>query len=571
MPRTVSKRPTRHTRAEGAAPLLETPDVDAWPAPGGTHAAGLPWALLRPEAYPHPADNPRLHETHSSWVILVGPYAYKLKKPVDLGFLDFTTYERRLADCHQEVQLNRRLCPDVYLGVIFVVERDGAYVVGGAGRPVEPAVWMRRLPEDGMLPALLARGAVGERLVQRIGRQVARFHASAATGPGVDEHGSPATIRTNWTENFAQVAPFVGRTVTAEVNAAIRSFVEAFLREQGPLLDRRVARGRIRDGHGDLHAGSICVEGRRVHLYDCLQFTPRFRCADVAADVAFLAMDLAHHGRADLGLAFVDAYVRASGDEELRALLGFYTCYRAYVRGKVRSLRLAQPGLDSASATQEAEQACAYFDLAWAAAGGLGGPTLVVTMGLPASGKTTLAHVLAGRLGLVHLSSDVVRKGLAGLAPSARQPERFREGLYGPAMTRRTYATLRRRAAGWLRRGQSVVLDATYGALAERAAVRRLAARLRARLVVLLCQADEATLLARLAARAADPHAASDARLALWPRLRAAFTEPAELPGVVAIDTTAPETTSTQQTLAAVRRKGAGPVEAVASHASAAT
>ena len=514
-------------------------------------------ALLRPEAYPHPADDIRLHETHAAWVVLAGPYAYKVKKPVDLGFLDFSTVERRAAVCADEVRLNRRLCPDVYLGVVDLVQRDGRYFVEGPGRPVEPAVRMRRLPESGMLPDLLATGRADARLVRRIARHLARFHAVAATGPGVDEHGSLATVRANWEENFAQSEPWVGDILARPVYDAIAAYVRGFLTEHGGLVEGRVARGRVREGHGDLHAASICVEGRRLYLFDCLEFSPRFRCADVAAEVAFLAMDLDHHGRADLSAASVDAYVRASGDAELLRLLDFYRCYRAYVRGKVQGLRLeelrAAADDRSAHAARAAAEARAYFDLAWAYAGGLARPASIVVMGLPASGKTTLARALAGRLGLVHVSSDLVRKELAGLGPTERRADPFGQGLYDPAATRRTYAALRRRAARWLRRGRSVVLDATFGRAAERAAVRRLASRAGARLVVLACEADDATLRERLAARAAEGGSASDARLEIWPALRAAFSRPAELPEAIALDATAPPDVLVERAIAAVR------------------
>lgn len=524
------------------------------PPPGPPYLA----ALLRPDCYAHAADDLRLYETHISWVILAGPYAYKLKKPVSFGFLDYSTVEKRAAACAEEVRLNRRLCPDVYLGVVQLCARDGTYAVGGPGQPVEPLVWMRRLPEAGMLPHLLATGAADAALMRRIARRLARFHTTAATGPGVDEHGSLATVRANWEENFAQTRPFIGRVLSAAAFEHLERFVRRVLDERADLFARRVAAGRVRDGHGDLHAASVCVAGRRIWLFDCIEFSARYRCADVAAEVAFLAMDLDHYGRADLAEAFVGAYARLSGDAELRALLPFYTCYRAYVRGKVLALRLAEGDLGPEEAAAVRAEAAAYFDLAWAYAGGLGGPTLVVTMGLPASGKTTLAHALARRLGLVHLSSDVIRKELAGLAPTDRQEVPFGTGIYSTAATRRTYAALRRRAARWLRAGRSVVLDATFGQRAERAALPRLAARSGARLVVLYCQADDATLVRRLAARPADPHRASDARLALWPALRAAFTPPDELREAVALDATAPPPQVVERALAAFLPTRAG-------------
>ena len=341
--------------------------VTAWLAEEQESQLALPplvRGLLRPEAYQHPADDLRLHETHISWVILAGPFAYKIRKPVNLGFVDFTSAAARAEDCAREVRLNRRLCPDLYLGVVQIVERDGEYAIGGPGRPVEPAVWMRRLPAEGMLPAMLARNAVTPDLVREIARRLAAFHPEAATGPGVDEYGSPATIRGNWDENFAQTAPFIGRTLSQAAFERIRGFVERFQDERRPLLERRVAKGRIREGHGDLHAGSICVEGAQVQLFDCLEFTPRFRCSDVAAEVAFLAMDLDRYGRADLGQAFVDEYVQCSGDRELLQLLDFYRCYRAYVRGKVASLRLNQPGLSAEDLAAIEDEARAYFQMA---------------------------------------------------------------------------------------------------------------------------------------------------------------------------------------------------------------
>jgi aminoglycoside phosphotransferase family enzyme len=330
-------------------------------------------ALLQPQAYPHPADRLQLHETHISWVILAGPFAYKLRKPVNLGFLDFRSVAARIEDCAHEVRLNRRLCPDVYLGVVLIVEQDGGYRVGEAlseqilGQTVcagEPAVWMRRLPDDGMLPAMLTRNAVTPTLMRQIAQQLAAFHVTAATGPGVDEYGSVSTITDNWTENFMQAGPYIGWTLSWEAFDQIEQFVAQFLAEQHGLLERRIAEGRIREGHGDLHAGSICLEGDRVHLFDCLEFAPRFRCSDVAAEVAFLAMDLDHFGRPDLGAAFVEEYVSASNDHELPALLDFYRCCRAFVRGKVASLRLTDSVLSRADRDAVVTEAQAYFELA---------------------------------------------------------------------------------------------------------------------------------------------------------------------------------------------------------------
>jgi uncharacterized protein len=320
--------------------------------------------LLRPQAFAHPAPDPRLIETHISWVILAGAFVYKLRKPVEFGFLDFSTLAQRRADCEAEVRLNRRLCPDLYLGVVDVVEREGRLSFAGPGIPVEPAVLMRRLPEAGMLPALLERRLVDDRLMDRLARRLAQFHAGAATGDGVDQHASLRSLHANWDENFAQTADFVGRTIRAEQHASIQAYVRNFMEANTQLLERRIQQGRIRDGHGDLHAGSVCVTHRRLYLFDCIEFNDRFRCADVAAEVAFLAMDLDHLGRAELGHAFVDAYVRSSGDIQLLSLLDFYKCYRAFVRGKVLGFQLDEPGRAGGELERAAEEARAYFELA---------------------------------------------------------------------------------------------------------------------------------------------------------------------------------------------------------------
>jgi predicted kinase len=302
--------------------------------------------------------------------------------------------------------------------------------------------------------------------------------------------------------------------------------------------------------------------GRRLYLFDCVEFSARFRCADVAAEVAFLAMDLDHLGHAHLSWEFVDAYVRATGDVGLLPLLDFYKCYRAYVRGKVLSFRLVEPSLDASTRQQITAEAASYFDLARTYADPLRPPVLVVTMGLPASGKTTIARAVAGRLAMVHLSSDVVRKQLIGMRPTSHRVEPFGRQLYSSSMSRRTYAALRRRAGRWLKRGQSVVLDATYGQRRDRVDLRHLAKRSGVQPIVVECCAPEQVLLARLAAREHDATSTSDARVQLWPALRAVYTEPAELLSVSRVDTTRPLEHVVDEVVRLVRGSAEGPAKA---------
>jgi aminoglycoside phosphotransferase family enzyme/predicted kinase len=530
--------------------------------------------LLDPAAYPAPRPPAvELRQTHISYVLLAGERVYKIKKPVALGFLDYSTPARRAYYCRREVALNRRFAPDVYLGVVPIVERAGSVQVGGRGRVVERAVVMRRLPEAGMLTHLLATGGATPALLERIAQRVAAFHTAAASGPRVARYGRPGAVRHTVQSNLARCAAYVGRTLDAATHEHLRAWTAAFLREHHALLQRRVAERRIRDGHGDLHAASICVISPEVPgqafspemqenspaggvgdtptppslspqdwgaggvtppdivLFDCIDFSSRLRCTDVAAEVAFLAMDLDHHGRADLRAAFVDAYVAASGDAELPVLLPFYQSYRATVRGLVASIAADEDSIDAAGRAAQRALARGYFDLArHAYAAGAPRPLLLLLGGLPASGKSTLAHALAGRLALVPVNSDVVRKQHAGLAPTQRRVEGFGAGLYAPAATEATYAALLDAARYWLERGVSVALDASFRRAAHRAAAVALAEELRVPWLAVESSCPPATARARLAARAHDARAVSDADWAVYQQLAAEWEPWRELP-----------------------------------------
>jgi uncharacterized protein len=485
--------------------------------------------LLRPEAYSHPVDSVELKETHGAWVLLAGAYACKLKKPVDFGFFNYSTPELRAADAEAEVRLNRRLARSTYLGLVDIVERDGEVFVGGEGRVLERAVQMRRLPEEGMLTELVRHDGASPQLLRRIARLIAKFHADAPTGRGVDEFGERTNLRANWDENFRQVDPFLGATLSTEQLESIQGYVERFLAEKTEVLTRRVAKSRIRAGHGDLHAASICVDGREIVVFDCIQFAARYRCADVAADVAFLAMDLDHAGRADLDWAFVDEYVKRSQDSDLNDVLTFYKCYRAFVRGKVLALRLGQGSLADDERRELTTQSRSYFDLASAQVV-TDRPRLVVMSGLPASGKTTVAQELAHRLGLVYLSTDITRKRRAGLLPTENAAAAFGAGLYRPDVTRTTYAHMRRTAAKWLRRGRSVVLDGTFGSRGERELVRRLARRGGAEFCLIVTQCEDDVTWHRLEARQREAGNVSDATWATYAEMQQTHADPDEIP-----------------------------------------
>ena len=319
-------------------------------------------ALMKPEAYDEEPGQIELVQTHISFVFLTRNFVYKVKKAVDLGFLDFTTLEKRRFFCEKELELNRRLCGDMYLEVV-PINRSNAIKIKGEGETVEYAVKMKRMPQERMMSKLLAENKVDDRLVDRIARIIADFHSKAETNRRISEFGSLAVIETNWKENFEQTEEFVGKTISMKDFKLIREGIEDFMKRNVSLFEKRTAEGRVRDCHGDTHSGNIFVTDG-IYIFDAIEFNERFRYSDVAADVAFLAMDLDFRERPDLSNFFVRRYVEYSGDQELTKLLPFYKCYRAYVRGKVTSFKLKDPSVSSEEKNAAKKEAKAYFELA---------------------------------------------------------------------------------------------------------------------------------------------------------------------------------------------------------------
>jgi len=319
--------------------------------------------LLKPENYPHPAAPVQLVQTHISYVLLGGDFVYKFKKPVDFGFLDFTTLAKRRFFCEQEVVLNRRLCPDLYLGVVKVTDQQGNLALDGAGEAVEYGVKMRRMPEERMMARLLASDQCTTAMLDDIVAVLVPFYDAAAANAEIGAFGSAQAVAVNVLENFTQTATFVGSPALSRLQYdGINAYARAFLGHE-EIFAARVAGGRVRDCHGDLYSANICLADR-VYIYDCIEFNQRFRYCDVASDVAFLAMDLDCHGRQDLAMHFIGRFVEVSGDNGLATVLNFYKCYRAYVRGKIGLFTAAAPEVDAASRARCLEQARGYFVLA---------------------------------------------------------------------------------------------------------------------------------------------------------------------------------------------------------------
>jgi hypothetical protein len=319
-------------------------------------------ALLNPETYPEKPSKVELIQTHISFVFLTDTLVYKVKKAVNFGFLDFSTLEKRRVFCEKELNLNRRLCPDIYLEVVPINKAE-SIKIKGAGETVEYALKMKRLPQERIMTTLIKENKVTKQTVDEIAHIVTQFHSKAQTNPAINEFGSLKIVKTNWDENFSQTQKYINQTITQEQHASLQSKINNFMKNNQTLFEGRIARNFIRDCHGDLHSGNIFIT-EKICIFDAIEFNDRFRYSDVASDVAFLAMDLDYQQRPDLATHFIQRYIEYSKDHQLKQLLPFYKCYRAYVRGKVISFKLDDPNITKQEKETAIQQAQAYFKLA---------------------------------------------------------------------------------------------------------------------------------------------------------------------------------------------------------------
>ena len=319
-------------------------------------------ALLKPDAYKEKPNHIEMVQTHISFVFLTDHFAYKIKKAVNLGFLDFRTLEKRLFYCEKEVSLNKRLCESMYFGVVPITNSK-EIKVGGHGQIVEYAVKMKKISQDRMLSKLLDSNQVTYDLIDRIARRISDFHSKAETNEMISDFGSQKIIESNWNENFDQTIEFIGKTIQKNNFDFMHQQITDFEKSNWAIFIKRIAEGKIKDCHGDIHSGNIFVDDK-IYIFDAIEFNDRFRYADVASDIAFLAMDLDFKKRQDLSNFFVKKYLEYSSDNGLSELLPFYKCYRAYVRGKVVSFKLKDPNIIGEEKTAAAKEAREYFELA---------------------------------------------------------------------------------------------------------------------------------------------------------------------------------------------------------------
>jgi aminoglycoside phosphotransferase family enzyme/predicted kinase len=427
-----------------------------------------------------------LHETHTGVVMLIGDRAYKVKKPVDLGFCDFRSEAERQRVCRREVELNRRLAPETYLGVAELAMPDGS--------GTEPVVVMRRMPPAARLSTRARMRRVSPDDVYLITHQISEFHDRSLRSAEIDAEATATAVAARWAANLAELRALGDSPLTAGVLDTIEDAAQRYLRGRSALFDSRIAAGRIVDGHGDLLADDIFLLPEGPQILDCLEFDDRLRYVDRIDDIAFLAMDLERVGATDLGWSLLQEYRRLTADGAPDSLVHHYQAYRALVRAKVACLRALQGDESGIETARHLAQLCLHHLSE-------GAVRLVLIGGFPGTGKTTLATLLAADLGYEVISTDRVRKEIAGLDPDAPAPAEFAAGLYEPEAVARTYTEVMRRAAALLAHGRSVILDGTWNAQASRDSALALAESTASVLVPLRCIAPADVAAGRIAGR----------------------------------------------------------------------
>ncbi len=490
-------------------------------------AEALLHELRSPECFPNAPHDVEIVQTHLSVVCLAGDLAYKLKKAVRLPFVDFSSLAARRATCREEVRLNRRLCPDVYLGCASLRRRGGSLRFAATGDDdaqddVDVAVVMRRLPADRMLDVLVRERRVRAEEIEGLARHVAAFHSRAGRGPEVIAAGDPKRLAGFAADNFRELRAIPDHGVPEALLAELERGSAAGFGAILPRLVARAGRGLVVDGHGDLHARNVCMTSPPA-VYDCIEFEPAFRCGDVATENAFLVMDLRYRGAPDLARAYLDAYVAASGDAEQPTLLPHLVAYRAMVRAKVAALAAAEHELGEHDRAAARRSGLRHVLLSAAVTAETHGPSWLVLCGPPASGKSVLSARLGDVAGWPSFATDATRKRLAGLSPTDRGPE----SIYTPEFTERTYAAVFAAAAAATAGGAPVlVLDGNFPSAELRTRAASAARAAGAKPVVVHVDVTPEIAAHRAVARSADPTAISDAgpeRLAV---LRARFVRP---------------------------------------------
>lgn len=506
----------------------------------GTPGNPLIRALQNASLYDHPVTGFEIIETHISWVLLTGEYAYKIKKPVDLGFLDFSTLDLRRHFCQQELELNRRLAPALYLDVVTITGTAEAPRFGGAGPVIDYAVKMRQFDQRWLLPAVLERGELRPDHVDQLAATLARFHATTSRADTTAAYGTPAAVWQPVQENIDQIGALTNDNATLARVQQLGAWCKDHYERLLPRLQQRQHDGFIRECHGDAHLANMTLLDDQVTLFDCLEFNPNLRWIDTMSEVAFVAMDLDDRGRADYAHRFLNAYLEHSGDYDGLYVLNFYQVYRAMVRAKVAFIRSRQNDIGPDAAARAIDAGRAYLALALRYTSTRPTP-ICITCGVSGTGKTSLTQPLLERLGMIRARSDIERKRLFGLAADARTGSQPAAGIYTADASSRTYERLAEIATTVVGAGMPVIIDATFLRRTDRLRFSELARQLHVPICLLHIHAPLDIVRQWIEQRRQQARDASEATLAVLERQLDTMDpiQPDEAMTVISIDSTA--------------------------------
>jgi aminoglycoside phosphotransferase family enzyme/predicted kinase len=516
--------------------------------------------LLQPSSYPHKTPEVRHVQTHASDIFIAPPYVYKVKKPVDLGFLDFSTLDKRKHFCKIEVELNRRLCRGVYLGVEEITVKDGRLSFGGAGAAVDYAVKMRKLPERNFLINLLGMGKITEAELRRLSQKLVDFYVKQPPRHEVLAYGRSERIKINIEENLVLSEKFTGKTISREAYESLKYYNEIFFRDKADIFGRRIEGNFIKDCHGDLHLDHINIGPKDICIYDCIEFNERFRYIDTASDIAFLAMDLDYNEYPGFARFIVNEISVSMNDSSIYDVMDFYKCYRAFVRGKVDSIKAYEPEVPDEEKRASRERAKKYFRLALRYALFGSRPIVIVIFGMIGTGKSTLASLLGEELSCRIVSSDAVRKEITGTPSGEKRYDRWGGGIYTEDITRTTYGEIISRALGRLDEEGFVILDASFSKRRWRDTLMRRAMEKKAGVLFIRTTAPEDVIVERLVRREREVTSVSDARVSILESFISEWEEPEEIKGrfYFETDTNREERDALRRVLMSIISVGAG-------------
>ena len=458
--------------------------------------------------------NFKLEETHISWVLIGKDTVYKIKKPVDFGFLDYSSLEKRFEFCKKEIALNSRLAKDMYLGLSKITETEDGIDIDKDGKTIDYAVKMKKIPQERMMDVLIKQNKVEEKQIKAIAKIAADFHKKAKTDGYITSFGSIEQNRQNTDENFEQTKSAVGDYITQYQYDTLKEYTDDFYKNNKTLFKKRMNDKKIRDCHGDMYSRNICiVSENEIYIYDCIEFNERFRYSDAASDVAFLLMDLENYQRYDLSKMFLNYYIDFSNDKDITDIINFYKIYRAYVRGKIAFFQ------------QNIQEANSYFDLAFGYLPESYKPKLFVMCGLTGSGKSYRAKQIADKIDAEIISSDEVRKELMNMDKHQKDLSDFKKGIYSDEITKKVYKKLSSTAYQLLREGKNVILDATYLTKKLRDDVKSHMKRLGIKPNIVFVDTDDKTVMEHFKKRETEK-SVSDGRLEIYKNQKKLFEKP---------------------------------------------